>query len=70
MIRHHSVIIFLQMDITDKQVHETAKEILLEMGEFFQIQVTNFRSKNKPKITSPCDWTFEIKEMRYSYVST
>jgi hypothetical protein len=28
------------MDITDKEIHEKAKEILLEMGEFFQIQVS------------------------------
>ena len=27
------------MDITDKEIHEKVKGILLEMGEFFQIQV-------------------------------
>jgi hypothetical protein len=28
-----------QHNITDTKLHEKAKEILLEMGEFFQIQV-------------------------------
>ena len=30
----------LQAGVTDEQSHEAAKAILLEMGEFFQIQVS------------------------------
>lgn len=34
--------LFLQAGITSEEEHNNAKHILLEMGEFFQIQVTTF----------------------------
>ena len=36
------VVFFSQAGIKDTQSHENAKEILLTMGEFFQIQVKLF----------------------------
>lgn len=34
------ILLSLQHDITDERLHKAAKEILLEMGEFFQIQAS------------------------------
>lgn len=36
--------LFLQTGITSEEEHNNAKHILLEMGEFFQIQVITFSS--------------------------
>ena len=33
----------LQAGVSDKVSHEMAEKILIEMGEFFQIQVTLFK---------------------------
>lgn len=34
----------LKVGITEREIHEKAKEILMEMGEFFQIQVCSLKN--------------------------